>query len=61
MTNRLLQDNWGDNSKPYTEEELAEARARFRRRDRITLVAALTIALLIVAGVAGQILHHYWR
>jgi hypothetical protein len=56
MTNRLLQDNWGDNSKPYTEAELAKARAKFRRRDRITL----TIAFLVCAAAAGQLLHYLW-
>ena len=39
MTNRLFQDNWGDNSKPYTVEELQEASKRFKRNDRILGVA----------------------
>jgi len=56
MTNRLLHKNWGDDSKPYTETELAEARARFKRRDRIALV----VALLVCAAALGQIAHHYW-
>jgi hypothetical protein len=56
MTNKLLMDNWGDNSTSYTEEELAVARARFKRRDMITLV----VALLVCAAALGQVAHHFW-
>jgi hypothetical protein len=56
MTDKLLHDKWGDNGTPYTPEELAEARARFRRRDTITLI----IALLVCAAALGQILHYLW-
>jgi len=57
MGDKLLHPAWGDDSVNYTAAELAEARARFRRRDRLMM---LIVALLLAAGVAGQILHHYW-
>jgi hypothetical protein len=52
MTNRLLHDNWGDNATPYTEAELAAARARFRRRD--------TVAWLLAGLAAGALLATVW-
>jgi hypothetical protein len=53
MGNKLLMDNWGDNSTSYTEEELAAARRKFRRQDIATWVVivlaagALAVALML--------------
>ena len=48
MTNKLLQDNWGDNSVSYTEAELAAAKRRFRRQDTVvwTFIVLASAVLL---------------
>jgi hypothetical protein len=56
MTNRLLHDHWGDNSKPYTPAELDAARKRFRRQDAIVWVFILSAS----AVIANAVLSHYW-
>jgi hypothetical protein len=56
MGNKLLDPRWGDDSQNYTEEELARARARFRRTDAIILV----LALLVGAAGLNIALHELW-
>jgi hypothetical protein len=51
MTNKLLHDRWGDNSKPYTPAELDAARRRFRRQDIVVWTFIVLASAVIICAL----------
>jgi len=57
MGNKLLDPNWGDDSKSYTPEELAEHKAKFKRRDRMIILIVIVLGL-VFAAVVNQLAYY---